>query len=165
MKKNIMFTFAITVLTLISANAYSQSTNQWGKPVWGGQLSISLTNLVIFANSKINLQCVITNGSTNNICFIQTDSRGVFKVVLVDDVGQTTIINDPINAPDSSEKMGGVRFGESVSGSVPLLFNDKIKTGHYRIIAKQVIYLVVDFNRKNMSREELVSNPIDVQIK
>lgn len=149
----------------IASKTCSQSTNQWGSPVFGTQLSISVSNNVIAPGSNVVLHCIAKNVSTNNVCFLQTDSRGMYEVALIDDSGESIELNNPANVGDTSGKMGGVNSGESVECSLPLLFDGKIKSGHYRIVAGQRIFLIKNFDRKNMTQARLISNSLDVWVK
>jgi hypothetical protein len=160
----IFFLFLMLLLAL-TAKAYSETTNQWEAAVFGARLSIVLTNDVLAVGSKVLLTCITTNHSTNNVCFIQTESRGMYEVVLIDDSGKSIELNNPANVGDSSERMGGVRVDESFECPVPLLFDEKIKPGHYRLVAKQKVFLIKNFDRKNAIRGELISNPLDVEVK
>lgn len=156
----------VLALLLFTYNkTYAGTTNQWRSLVFGAQLSISLSNSTITAGSKVLLFCSITNLSTNDVCFTKTDSRGMYEVILIDDLRQSIEINNPADVGDSSLRMGRVRLGESFECPVPLVFNDTIHPGHYKIIAKQKIFLIKNFDRANMIRGELISNSLDVQIK
>ena len=162
--KQFRISLVLAFLIFTAGKTHAETTNQWGSPVFGTQLSISLSNSVITAGSEVLLFCSITNLSTNNVCFTKTDSRGMYEVFLLDDLGQSIEINNPANVGDVSLRMGGVRPGESFKCPVPLVFNDIINPGHYKIIAKQKIFLLKNFDHKNMIHGELVSNSLDVNV-
>ena len=156
----------VLAFLLFAANkTYSETTNQLGRLAFGDQLSISLSNNVIAAGSKALLQCLTKNFSTNVVCFIQTESRGMYEVILIDDSGKSIEINNPANVGDSSERMGGVRSGESFECPVLLLFDDKIKPGHYKVIAKQRVYIFRKPDRQDIQRGELTSNLLEIEVK
>jgi hypothetical protein len=163
--KQFRISLVLAFLIFTAGKTHAETTNQWGSPVFGTQLSISLSNSVITAGSQVLLFCSITNLSTNNVCFTKTDSRGMYDVFLIDDLGQSIEINNPANVGDVSLRIGGVRPGESFECPVPLVFNDTINPGHYKIIVKQRIFLIKNFGFKNIVRSELISNSLDLQIK
>jgi hypothetical protein len=163
--KQFRISLVLALLFFTAGKTHAETTNQWGSPVFGAQLSISLSNSIVTTSSKVLLFCSITNLSTNNVYFFQTDSRGMYEVILIDDLGRSIEINNPANVGDSFLRMGGVRSGESFECPVPLVFNDTINPGHYKIIAKQKIFLIKNFDRKNMIRGELVSNSLDIQMR
>lgn len=111
------------------------------------------------------LNCVTKNYSTNIVSFVQTEWHGMYEIVLIDDFGKTIKLNDPANACDSMVRMGGVKPSESFECPIQLLFDKKITPGHYRLVANQKVYLIKNFDRKNMIHGELISNKLDVQIK
>jgi hypothetical protein len=165
MKRLKIFFLLLTSLVALATETHSETTNQWGDAVFGARLSIAVTNSIIPAGSKVILNCVTKIFSTNTVCFVRTEWHGMYEVVLIDDSGNSIELNDPANAGDSMETMGGVRPDESFEISIPLLFDKKIKLGHYRLVAKQRVFLIKNFDRKNAIRGELVSNPLDVQVK
>ena len=164
MKQLRIFSLLLALSTASAVRTYA-GTNQWGGEVFGARLSIALTNNIFPIGSRILLTCITTNFSTNNVCFIRTESRGMYEVSLIDNKGEIVEINNPDDAGDSSEKMGGVKSGESFECPIPLLFDGKVQAGHYKLIAKQRVFLIKDIDRKNAPRGELVSNPLDIEVK
>jgi hypothetical protein len=165
MKKIKVLWVVLATLFLMFGKSYSQTTNQWGDAVFGLRLSIAMTNNACTIGSKIFITCITTNYFTNTVYFVQTESRGIYEVVLIDDSGKSIELNNPKNVGDGSEKMKGVKPGESFQCPAPLLLDEKIKSGHYRVIAKQKVYLVKNIDRKNMIQGELVSNPLELTVK
>jgi hypothetical protein len=159
-----MYRLAFTLLIIFAYEAYSEVTNQWGSPVFGAQLSISVSNNVISVGSKILLFCVTTNCSTNGICFTRSEAREMYEVSIINASGKIFELNDPDNAGNHSEKGGKINPSESFKCPVPLHFDERIEPGNYKIIAKQKIYLFRKPDRQDIQRGELASNFIDVRV-
>jgi len=160
---NLLLMFSIS----LAAKSYAETTNQWGAAVFGTRLSIVLTNNVLPAGSKVLLSCITTNCSTNNVYFVRTESRGMYEVDLLDDSEKRIELNNPANAGDTSDRWGGVAAGKSFECPVPLLFDKTLKPGHYRLVARQEIYLKKNPGRKNLiyGQGKLVSNQLDIEVK
>jgi hypothetical protein len=164
--KQFKILFLISVLLLLTiGKIYSQTTNQWGNPDLGAKLSISLSNEVVTSGSTIFLHCLSKNFSTNYVCFIQTDPKGMYEVFVENTSGKSFKINGLENGDDTSDRGRGIAFGESYECVVPIPLDRKIKPGNYKIVAKQKIYIFKKPDRKEIQRGEVVSNSLDVQIK
>ena len=163
MKSYKFIILAICTFLLFRSTTYSQ-TNQWGDPVFETRLSISFTNQLVHPGSAIDLKCVTKNFSTNTVCFIRTDWRGMYEIDLVSDSGKKIKLNDPLKAGDSMSTMGGVADGESFELTISASFDHTILPGHYNLMVKQKVYLIKNFDRKNMTSGELVSNTIKVDV-
>jgi hypothetical protein len=155
----------LALFLFVANKTYSETTNQWGSPVFGAQLSISVSNNVIATGSKVFLHCLTTNFSTNGVCFIQTASRGMYEVSIIHASGKSFELNNPVNAGDNSDRWNKIDRDESFECIVPLLFDKKIEPGSYKIVAKQKIYVFRKPNRQDIQGGELVSNSLDVQVK
>jgi hypothetical protein len=158
------FILALATAIVTAPNASCATANHLANVEFGASLEISLTNEIVATNASILLDCTTKNSSTNTVCYVQTDSRGMYEVVLIDDLGKISILNNPTNAPDSSSRMGGVQPGKTSEVDVPLQFDGKIAPGHYKLVAKQKIFLIKDYDRINMERGELISNSIDLRL-
>jgi len=143
--------------------AHSEAVSYVQNTVFGVKLIITMTNSSTMpTNSLIFLDCLTTNLSTNSISFRQTEVHGMYAVFLIDDSSKAIELNNPANAGDSMDKMAGVAPGQAFECIMPLdLKNVGIKPGHYRIVAKQTVYFIKDFDRRTAQSGELISNPLD----
>lgn len=165
MKQLKILCLLLASLVALASKAHSEATNQFGSPVFGAQLSVSVSNNVIMAGSKIFLHCLIRNSSTNDVIFMLTDTRLMYEVSLIDDSGKNFELNNPDNYDGDHIMNSKVSPGESREYYVPLMLNVKIKPGNYKIVAKQRIHIFRKPDRQGIQRGELVSNKLDVQIK
>jgi len=115
--------------------------------------------------SKIFLRCLIKNSSTNDVIFVLSDTKLMYEVSLIDNSGKRFELNNPDNYDGDHIMNGKVASGESREYYVPLLFNENIEPGNYKIVAKQRIHIFGKPGRQEIQRGELISNKLDVQIK
>ncbi len=155
----------LAFLLFVVNTTYSQTTNEWGNPVLGAQLSISISNNIIPIGSTVFLQCLSTNFSTNGVCFTRTDSRWMYEVSIINSSGKSFVLTGPEFADDSSDRRHKINQGESYGCLVPLVFDRKIGSGSYKIIAKQDIFLFRNANNKSTQRGQLISNPLNIEVK
>jgi hypothetical protein len=89
----------------------------------------------------------------------------MYDVSLISDSGKSILVNDRDNAGDTSEIGGKVSAGESRDFTVPFPLPHGIEPGHYRLMAKQQVFIFRKPNRQDPQKEELLSNPLDVEVK
>lgn len=114
---NICYFFLI--FFVIVAKAQSDTLETFGKPIFGTQLSISLTNGIISADSKIMLNCLSTNLSTNIVCFPLSEPKAMYEVSIVGENGKSFAMAGLAFAGDSPQTMGGVKPHEGFKCTIP----------------------------------------------
>lgn len=153
------------VLLFAACSAFSQSNTNPEKSVFGARLSICISNNIIASGSKAILNCISTNTSTNTVFFVEADPRFMYEIEITGDSGERFTLASPANAGDTSYGHAGISYRRSYRCAVPLVFSDAIKPGKYTMTAKQDVCIFHGVNRQGFERGELVSNPIEVQIK
>jgi hypothetical protein len=165
MKSNKINRMILVISLLLACKAHSQATNQWGAPVFGAQLSISVSNNVIPSGSTVLIQCSSTNSSTNDVYFVRSDSRWMYWVYITNSLGENVELTGPDKAGDSSPRRGRISIGQCYKCLVPVMFDDKVKAGTYQVIVKQDIHINGKPIHQNIQRGQIVSNPLNIEIK
>ncbi len=88
----------------------------------------------------------------------------MYEVFLIGASGKSFKINGLENGGDTSDRGRKIASGESFECVVPIPLDKKMARGSYKMVAKQKIFILKNFDRKNATHGELVSNLIDVQV-
>lgn len=159
---------ALFMAMLLAANIL-HAADEWGNSVNDVQLSISITYNFVLSGSEVWLECLSTNWSTNNICFIKTDPKAMYSVAAISSKGESFVLASPAYLKETQETMGRISQNEGFECKVPLKFDKKMEAGKYTIVAKQEILIYTNFyqmpRRGAAERKELISNSIEVQVK
>lgn len=143
----------------------SQLVTNWGESVNGVQLSISLSNNILAADSSMMVQYRVKNSSTNTIGWGVVNATQGFAVFLMNSTGNNYRLTPE---PDTNSEVidltyvlyRKVKAGGSYAGSVPIVVGKEIKPGNYQLEAIQSFFI-----GGKRPRHELVSNLLEVHIK
>jgi hypothetical protein len=145
----------------------SQSVTNWGESVGGVQLSISLSNNIFVAGSAATVQCWVKNSSTNIIAWEVTEPTQGFVVVLTNSAGNSYRLTPE---PDTNSETIIINYnlawkvgaGATTESLVPIVIGENIKPGLYQLKAHQYCHII---GKRPVQEYELVSNPLEIQIK
>ena len=162
--------FIVLLLSILSTaicraeltNVSQPQQQDWGPSVFGVQMCISITNKEILIGSGSELDCCITNSSTNRVS-IQTTGQPEydFSVSLIDNSGKSRTLAPNDNGIPRAIYMNllvGINSGEPHRCRIPINLDSAIPTGSYKIKVSTPIYMLKQWHT-------LSSNLLKVQIK
>lgn len=160
-----LFSYLSVVLIALPIEiAFSQPATNWGKPLYGTQLSISLSNCVMTLGSTNTLHCWIKNSSTNDVeiwremsslpelgCYITNSSGKAYELSSAGPHGGSHISDIHLNAGEIYECFFPVELAKGIS------------PGDYEF--KAVEWMYVPLNNTNNPGGFLESNVLKVHIR
>ncbi|HTR43385.1 MAG TPA: hypothetical protein VMH87_17370 [Pseudomonadales bacterium] len=146
-----------------------QTNNDWGSPVSGVQMSITVSNTIISTGSGFIINIVIRNSSTNIIKLGESSPEKDFTAILTDKSGRLYQLtrNDPfftrllrmdLKSGESHNWILGVETDKYYESSGFIATNSDIPQGNYTLSVTR------NFSVSN-GRFKLESNVLKIQIR
>jgi hypothetical protein len=166
-----LLTIILTVILLANlCNAQptnSQSITNWGESVNGVQLSVSLSTNILNVGSSSSVLYRVKNSSTNVIGWGVVNVYHGFDVFLTNSSGKVYFLTPQRNTNATIISVSysyyyRMGIGETYEYAVPINIDKEIEPGSYQLEAKQHFSI---FKKRPMQIFELVSNPLEVQVK
>jgi hypothetical protein len=155
------------VASLFIHGACAQPATNAATGFMGARMSIALTNNSVAAGSNLAVFAQIKNSSTNGIGINLTgDTRREVRIWLVDHSGKEHDLfpEEPVGIVMHNH-FEIVSPGKTYECKVPVQLNATFKPGKYKLKATRVYLTQKNGKLDPASRAELVSNPLELEIK
>jgi hypothetical protein len=161
MKPHTLSALLLAVL-LTSLPALSDSNTNWGIPVYGAQLSITLTNRIITPGTKTTVHCRVRNCSTNLITLLCPLAPPAGTFLFLTNSSRLVRNLTPESADGSYLSAPSVLPGQTYEWTVPLAIDRATPPGPYKLNATRRMF--VSLNDTNNPGANLVSDTVELEV-
>ncbi|MDR3576417.1 MAG: hypothetical protein P4L50_21320 [Anaerolineaceae bacterium] len=155
--------FTMFLIGFALENGHAQVSTNWGKPLYGVQLSISLSNSVMTTGATNVLRCWINNASTNKIDIFRdaVSFSPATSFLITNDSGKSFELIPAITY--SSISAIHIKPGEVYEWSALAVVGKEVSPGDYEL--KGVQWMYIPLNETNNPGGDLISNALKVRVR